>query len=171
MAEEGDSEPKRVVCLNCGHVWETTAKRPQCSICKSTRVEEVDSADVDQHVDESESTESTKDVDDFFELDDSAINELIKEDKPKKKKGRKKKGQKAEDKAENGEKKGFSIRGGLKAVGSKLSTGVILIGVGILFLFFILRGIAARKSRKIVRDMGMDIQEEEQGFDPYSALG
>jgi len=96
---------------------------------------------------------------------------LIKEDKPKKKKGRKKKGQKAEDKAENGEKKGFSIRGGLKAVGSKLSTGVILIGVGILFLFFILRGIAARKSRKIVRDMGMDIQEEEQGFDPYSALG
>jgi len=169
MAEEGDSEPKKVVCLNCGHVWETTAKRPQCSICKSTRVEEVDSADVDvdQHV-ESESTESTKDVDDFFELDDSAINELIKEDKPKRK-GRKK--QKAEDKVENGEKKGFSIRGGLKAVGSKLSTGVILIGVGILFVIFILRGIAARKSRKVIKDMGMDIQEEEQGFDPYSALG
>ncbi|MBO8182035.1 MAG: hypothetical protein H0Z28_04480 [Archaeoglobus sp.] len=169
MSEEGDSEPKKVVCLNCGHVWETTAKRPQCSICKSTRVEEVDSADVDVDVDQQESTSEKSNVDDFFELDDSAIDELIKEDKPKKKKGRKKKEQKAEDK-ENGEKKGFSIRGGLKAVGSKVGSGVILIGVGLIFLFFILRGIAARKSRKIVQDMGMDIQEE-QGFDPYSALG
>ncbi len=169
MSEE-DSEPKRVVCLNCGHVWETTAKRPQCSICKSTRVEDVDSADVDVDQQESESTSEKSNVDDFFELDDSAIDELVKEDKPKKKKSRKKK-QKAEDKAENGEKKGFSIRGGLKSVGSKLSTGVILIGMGLIFLFFILRGIAARKSRKVIKDMGMDIQEEKQGFDPYSALG
>lgn len=168
MSEE-DSEPKRVVCLNCGHVWETTAKRPQCSICKSTRVEDVDSADVDQHV-ESESTSEKSNVDDFFELDDSAIDELIKEDKPKKK-GRKKKEHKEKDRTENREKKGFSIRGGLKAVGSKVGSGVILIGVGVLFLLFILRGIAARKSRKVIKDMGMDIQEEKQGFDPYSALG
>ncbi|WP_202320194.1 hypothetical protein [Archaeoglobus neptunius] len=165
MSEDAD-EKKKVVCLNCGHVWETTAKRPQCSICKSTRVEDVDSADVDVDVDVDQHAES-KDVEDFFELDDSAIDELV-SDKPKKK-GRKKK-QKAENKADNEEKKGFSIRGGLKSIGGKVGSGVILIGVGILFMFFILRGIAARKSKKIIEDMGVDVQEE-QGFDPYSALG
>ena len=69
-----DEEKKLVKCLNCGNVWKTKAKRPQCSVCKSTKVKEiskeelkklkgVESAEinVDQHVENSESTNSTVD--------------------------------------------------------------------------------------------------------------
>jgi|GEM_PF-5982555 hypothetical protein len=176
-------DKKNVVCLNCGHTWETNAKRPQCSICKSVRVEEVDkvdkvdSANVEANVDV-ESTDSAS-VDDFFELDDSAINKLI-EDKPKKKSKRKKNKEKEKrDEQKNneareeeiGEKKGFSakfsIKRGFKAIGSKVGTGVIAVGVLFLFLIFILRGIGERKSKKMIQDV--DVQD--QGFDPYSALG
>ncbi|AEA46677.1 hypothetical protein [Archaeoglobus veneficus] len=29
-------------CLNCGHVWESNAKRPQCPKCKRYKVKEVE---------------------------------------------------------------------------------------------------------------------------------
>jgi cobalamin biosynthesis Mg chelatase CobN len=60
MSEE-KTERKLVKCLNCGNVWETKAKRPQCSICKSTRTEEIseeefqklkEEINVDQHVED-----------------------------------------------------------------------------------------------------------------------
>jgi len=64
MSEE-KPEPKFVKCLNCGNVWKTKAKRPQCSICKSTRTQEIseeeflklkDEFNVDQQDSTSEST-------------------------------------------------------------------------------------------------------------------
>lgn len=148
----GEEEVK-VVCLNCGHVWNSSAKRPQCSICKSTRVEPVEE-DVDEGVEEStESSENqSKSVDEFFELDDADVDALIDEDKGK-------------AKPKNESCKLQKIGSAFK---SKIGAGALVVGVVTFFALLMLRSIARRRSKKVVNDV---LQVEEESFDPYMALG
>ena len=155
MSEE---EKKLVKCVNCGNVWETKAKRPQCSICKSTRVDFVDSAlinvdsNVDQNVDSN--VESTESVDNLFELEDVDVEKLLNED---------------EEESKQEEKKVSKGKKALKKIASKIHMGILLAGLAILFVLVLLRGIINRKNRHTI-----EIAEDENvpsGNDPYSALG
>lgn len=109
----------------------------------------------EEEIEREEEREEEKDVKDFFELDDSTIDELV-EDKPKVK-------AKEEKSSKLGKIKGIGVK-----VSSKVGAGAIVIGVVILFAFLMLRSIARKKSKKIVNDV---LQEEDEGFDPYGALG
>jgi hypothetical protein len=147
----GDGDSK-VVCVNCGHVWNTSAKRPQCSICKSTRVEPVDEGSTEsaenQHAD-------SKDVDDFFELDDVDVDKLLNEEDDKESK---------ESKKENKDKKA------LRKIGFKIHSGILLIGFAVFFVLVLLKGIIGKRGRR----QAVEIVEDEganSGVNPYSALG
>lgn len=156
-----EDEKKLVKCVNCGNVWETKAKRPQCSICKSTRVEYVDST-VDQHVDSDvdldvESTENqhaeTKSNDEFFELDDVDVDELLNEEKESNQESRGK-----------GKSKG---KNALKKIGLKIHNGLLYIGLVLLVILVALKVILDKRVKK----QAIEIIEDEEVNDPYSALG
>jgi len=147
----GDEESKQVVCVNCGHVWKTSAKRPQCSICKSTRVEPVDEGSTESAENQHE---ESKDVDDFFELDDVDVDELLNEDE----------GDKQESKQESKGKKA------LRKIGFKIHNGILLIGFAVFFVLVLLKGLMGRRGR----NQAVEIVEDEEipaGANPYSALG
>lgn len=83
-------------CLNCGHEWESRAKRPQCPQCKRYRVETVGNSsklnDVNDEPEEvgsseDEPVEETKTEKDLYT---DVTGETIIEKKPKKKAQKKK---------------------------------------------------------------------------------
>lgn len=125
------SDGRNVYCLNCGHTWITRSNKPQCSICRSSRV-----------VDYDKRHEYEKDIFDVI---------LSKEPKEAKEVEKETKEAKQEVKEEPKEEKEE------KGIKAKLKNALLIIGMFFFLMFFVvyfLRGYRKQPKKK-------QIQEEE----------
>jgi len=147
-----EKEIRKVICLNCGHVWETKAKRPQCSVCKSTKTEDLgDEEEIRKENEEFENADPVESVDQQVEnqhdeLEDVDVEKLIEE-----------------------EAEGFKkLKHSAKKFGVKLGSKALLIFFAFGLLGFFLMFYFPKTQKRETKETR---EAEEGGYNPFSALG